>query len=69
MGLFETNGELILFKENVIQFFNNAAEHWDDTLCKNPEIINMILDNATVTSGKDILDVACGTGIMIPDYR
>ncbi|MDE6412282.1 MAG: class I SAM-dependent methyltransferase, partial [Eubacterium sp.] len=27
-----------------------------------------ILDNAEIKGGKDILDVACGTGVLFPDY-
>lgn len=69
MRLFETTGGFILFKENVINFFNNAAEHWDDNISKDPALVNLILDNANVSSGKDILDVACGTGITFSRSR
>lgn len=37
-------------------------------MVKSNEIIGKILDNAEVTEGLDILDVACGTGVMIPYY-
>jgi demethylmenaquinone methyltransferase/2-methoxy-6-polyprenyl-1,4-benzoquinol methylase len=30
--------------------------------------INAILDYAVVKEGADVLDVACGTGVLIPDY-
>ena len=30
--------------------------------------MNIILDNAKVSEGKNILDVACGTGVMIDYY-
>ena len=59
---------MILYKKNVIKFFDKAAEHWDDTVQKKTEIIDKILDGALVHSGKDILDVACGTGVIIQDY-
>lgn len=36
---------------------------------KNPEIINLILDNAKVSSGKNILDLACGTRITFSRSR
>ena len=55
-------------KKEVIEFFDRLASDWDAGLIRNEEIINTILDNAGVTVGKDVLDVACGTGVLIPDY-
>jgi len=55
-------------KKEIIQFFDECAPKWDADMIRNDEIINMILDNAKVCEGKDILDVACGTGVIIPDY-
>lgn len=55
-------------KKDIIDFFNRCAPFWDAEMIRNEEIINTILDNANVTEGKDILDVACGTGVLIPDY-
>ena len=37
-------------------------------MIKDDQIMNAILDNAEVSEGKDILDVACGTGVMIDYY-
>ena len=37
-------------------------------MIRNEEVIKTILDNALVTEGKDVLDVACGTGVLISDY-
>ena len=54
--------------KDVIDFFDRLAPGWDADMVRNEEIINSILDNAGVISGKDILDVACGTGVLIPDY-
>ena len=55
-------------KESIKDFFDNLASSWDDDMVKNEEVIKIILDNASITSGKDILDVACGTGVLIEDY-
>lgn len=55
-------------KADIAEFFDRAAPAWDDMTVCDDEIIRRILDGAGVTSGKDILDVACGTGVMIPYY-
>ena len=55
-------------KQSVIDFFDSLALHWDEEMIRSDEIISLILDNAGVTEGKDVLDVACGTGVLIPDY-
>ena len=55
-------------KEDVIDFFDRVASTWDETMIKNEAIIEKILDNAEVEAGMDILDVACGTGVMFPYY-
>ena len=52
----------------VIEFFDRLAPGWDAKTIRSSEIIGTILDNANVTEGKEILDVACGTGVLIPDY-
>jgi len=55
-------------KQDVIDFFDKQAPGWDEAAIRSDIIINTILDNAGVTAGKNVLDVACGTGILIPDY-
>jgi 2-polyprenyl-3-methyl-5-hydroxy-6-metoxy-1,4-benzoquinol methylase len=57
-----------MHKEVVKEFFDKLAFTWDEGMIKNEEVIKIILDNALVSSGKDILDVACGTGVLIEDY-
>lgn len=55
-------------KRDVIAFFDRCAPTWDAEMVKSDEIIGKILDNAEVEAGMDILDVACGTGILFPYY-
>jgi len=55
-------------QKNVIDFFNQQAADWDAQLIRSDEKIRRILDNAGVGSGSRVLDVACGTGVLIPDY-
>lgn len=55
-------------KKEVIEFFDARAEAWDQSVVHDDEVISEILDNANVTAGCDVLDVACGTGVLIPDY-
>lgn len=55
-------------QKNVIDFFNKQAADWDAQLIRSDEKIRRILDNAGVESGSRVLDVACGTGVLIPDY-
>ena len=55
-------------KRDVIEFFDRCAPSWDAEMIKSDKIIGTILDNAEVEAGMDILDVACGTGVMFPSY-
>ena len=55
-------------KQDIIEFFDRAAPSWDAEMIKNDRIIEKILDNAEIEPDQDILDVACGTGVMFPYY-
>lgn len=55
-------------KQEIIAFFDHMAPQWDADMIRSDEIINCILDGAEVTRDKHILDVACGTGVLFPDY-
>ncbi len=55
-------------KKEVSSFFDSLADSWDKDMIKIQWKTDKILDVAKVTAGKNILDVACGTGVLIPDY-
>jgi demethylmenaquinone methyltransferase/2-methoxy-6-polyprenyl-1,4-benzoquinol methylase len=55
-------------QQDVIAFFDRLAPQWDADMIRHDDIIGTILDGAQVRSGKRILDVACGTGVLFPDY-
>jgi len=55
-------------KKDIIDFFDRCAPSWDAEMVKSDVKINKILDNAEVAAGMDILDVACGTGVMFDYY-
>ena len=55
-------------KSDVIEFFDRYAPHWDADQVNKDAIIGRILDNACVGEGQEILDVACGTGVLFPFY-
>ena len=55
-------------KEKIKEFFDFFAPRWDDEPIADTYIINTILDNADVCENIDVLDVACGTGVLFPFY-
>lgn len=55
-------------KQDVIDFFDRMAPQWDAELIRHDDIIGKILDGAGVKPSVKVLDVACGTGVLIPDY-
>ena len=58
----------LMDKNDIIEFFDKMASGWDADLVRDDAVIGLILDNALVTQGKEVLDVACGTGVLFPDY-
>ena len=60
--------EINMNKNDVIRFFDRLAPQWDADMIRHDDIIAAILDNAGVKEGCDVLDVACGTGVLFPDY-
>lgn len=55
-------------KKDIIAFFDRCAPTWDAEMIKSDVKIGKILDNAEVGTGMDVLDVACGTGVMFDYY-
>ena len=55
-------------KKDVIEFFDRCAPTWDADMIKSDRTIGKILDNAEVGADMDVLDVACGTGVMFDYY-
>lgn len=55
-------------KQDVISFFDRLAPGWDADMIRSDSIIATILDHAGVKPGVSVLDVACGTGVLFPDY-
>ena len=55
-------------KKDIAEFFDRCAPWWDDDMIRNESIIAQILDNGGIRENMDVLDVACGTGVLFPDY-
>ena len=55
-------------KKDIITFFDQCAPWWDADMIRNEDLIAKILDNGGIREGIHVLDVACGTGVLFPDY-
>ena len=56
-------------KKEIIAFFDKLASGWDDYNTRNEEVIAEILAKGGLKNGVKVLDVACGTGVLFPDYQ
>ena len=57
-----------MVKKDVIDFFDGLAQAWDDEQVRNEDVIKTILEKGGIKKGTDVLDVACGTGVLFTDY-
>lgn len=55
-------------KKEIAAFFDGCAPWWDADMVRDEGIIAAILDNGGIREGVRVLDVACGTGVLFPDY-
>lgn len=55
-------------RNDIISFFDERADRWDSMQKRNERVIEKILDSGGIREGINVLDVACGTGILFPDY-
>ena len=55
-------------KKDIITFFDKCAPWWDTDMVRHEDLITAILDNGGIKEGIHVLDVACGTGVLFPDY-
>lgn len=55
-------------KKEITAFFDRLAASWDCNTVRNDGVIDFILDKGGIKEGTAVLDVACGTGVLFPDY-
>ena len=55
-------------KKDIAAFFDRCAPGWDADMVRSDEIIGAIMLGGGIREGIHVLDVACGTGVVIPDY-
>lgn len=56
-------------KSKVTEFFDSKAAQWDSMAIDCPDKIDRILHLSDLKEEQRILDIACGTGILVPFYQ
>ena len=56
-------------RNEIIAFFDKLAPCWDESNLRNEEVIAEILQKGGIGKNVKVLDVACGTGVLFPDYK
>lgn len=51
---------------SVTQFFDSRASRWDQIAHHDEKKLRTLIDTAAIKPGDAILDVGCGTGVLIP---
>lgn len=59
--------EYIDTRNEIKQFFNGCAENWDNNCKFSKEKIAAIVTLAGIKSESQVVDIACGTGVMFPE--
>lgn len=54
-------------KEHI--YFENYADTWDRDRKENPEKLQFLMGLAKIGAGASVLDVGCGTGVLLPYIR
>ena len=54
-----------MVNNSIREFFNKVAPNWDDMCVFNMANINRILQLAKIGEGDRVVDVGCGTGVLI----
>jgi 2-polyprenyl-3-methyl-5-hydroxy-6-metoxy-1,4-benzoquinol methylase len=49
-------------------YFDRRAGEWDRHADRNDAVIGKIMDAALIRPDVRVLDIACGTGVLFPDY-
>ncbi len=55
-------------KKEIIAFFDDMASDWDAMQVRNEDVIAGILQKGGIIGKTKVLDIACGTGVLFPDY-
>lgn len=56
-------------KKDIVDFFDRCAPWWDERQVIDEDVLTTIFTLGGIKSGADVLDVACGTGVLFPCYE